>query len=273
MASTQTITVKATHADIVRDVQLLPSIVTGPLPGPQGLVNILLIRVGLALLARIRYAFEVKASGGTDDAGDTWAPLLPQTIAYKRRHGGVPPPKQRAKYRPSWMLSAKERKAWWTIYGAQLARLRGKRGRYARIDDEMKDKQADKGHAAAIAWVILKASGARTLLSVYGNAPVKILRDTDVLYNSLSPGVGAASAAATVPSSPNQVFRLAQGEVILGTNRKGAAAHHAGIPGRLPQRRLWPHPSRWPAPWWLDALFTLREGIIDIAIQLFSRHP
>jgi len=85
-------------------------------------------------------------------------------------------------------------------------------------------------------------------------------RATGLLLNSLSPGVASAE----------QVFRIGHGEVIVGTNRKGAAAQHNGVPGRLPQRRLWPEPSKWPASWWRDIMEQVRTGLVDIAMQLIK---
>ena len=121
--------------------------------------------------------------------------------------------------------------------------------------------KGDKGHAAAVAWLILKGEGAQTLVDKYGHRQVEILRDTGLLLNSLSPGV----------ASSERVFRVAPGEVIVGTNRKGAKGHHEGIPGRLPQRRLWPSPSNWPASWWDDVRDQTKQGLLDIAIDTIKR--
>lgn len=118
--------------------------------------------------------------------------------------------------------------------------------------------KGNKASAAKRAWAILKREGATTLLAKYGGRSVEILRDTGLLLNSLSPGVASA----------DQIFRLAPGTVIIGTNRKGALFHHMGIPGRLPQRRLWPDPKRWPKSWRLDILEQLRQGMIDIMKEM-----
>ncbi len=207
------------------------------------LADSMMTRCGLALLGRIKQAFIVKARGGTDEAGDKWVPLSPYTIAYKRRHPGVPPASVRAVSRPSWMLTNKQRDRWWEMYRRALRMYKG-----------------DKSHAARRAWFILKSEGAETLFDKYGNTQVEILRDTGLLLNSLSPGV----------TSDADVFRVLPGEVIVGTNRKGAAEHHSGVPSRnLPQRRLWPDPKKWPSSWWLDILEQVKQGLVDIAIQLF----
>ena len=222
-------------------------------------LNAAMVRVGLALLGRIRAAFVVKARGGTDEAGDRWAPLSPRTIAYSRRHRKkagdpgasrvfsrakrlpwVPAAGVRAGYAPSYALTDKQRDRWWEVYRQGLAMFGG-----------------NKGAAAKRAWSILKREGATTLIAQYGSAQVEILRDTGLLLSSLSPG-------ATVPE---QVFRTGPGEVVVGTNRRGAAAHHRGIPGRLPQRRLWPEPRTWPTSWWLDIAEQATLGLAAVIVQ------
>ena len=117
--------------------------------------------------------------------------------------------------------------------------------------------------------MILKAEGAKTIIGEYGGMQVDILRDTGLLLNSLSPGY--ATNYESVPQVENQVFRPGRGEVIIGTNRKWAAAHHHGVPGRLPQRRLWPEPKDWPSGWWGSILDAAREGLIEITQFMLER--
>ena len=231
-----TVYVAATHAELRRLLSTLPKV--------AGASDAVLTVVGLAALGRIRQAFVAKARGGTDEAGDSWAPLSPKTIAYsatrqRGRGGRTKTEKKRASF-PSQALNAKQQSRWWEVYRRALAQYRG-----------------DRGHAAAVAWLVLKGEGATTLLQKYGGRKVEILRDTGLLLNSLSPGTGSAE----------QVFRVGGGAVIIGTNRRGAAAHHGGIPGRLPQRRLWPEPNKWPASWWADILDAGKQAVFDLAIQ------
>lgn len=207
-------------------------------------------RVGIQALSLVRKAFLLKAAGGTDDCGERWKPLSPATIAYSRRHPGLPPGKERASKRPSYALTDELREEWWGLYGTALRKYKG-----------------DKGHAAAVAWVILKQNhgSVTTLMSQYGNTPVEILRDTGALTNSLTPGV--------VGSKPkDQVFRVQPGAVVVGTNRKWAGVHHEGSKdGRIPQRRLWPAPSRWTSRWWDLLLQQARGGMTDLVKFLLQR--
>lgn len=260
------VTTKASPRQVQRLLALLPRIATGQQTrGVAGLHKTMLIRMGLVALSRIRHSFIIKSRGGTDEAGTRWAPLKPSTIAYSRRHPvlsrkgtplqrRIPTAKTRSQFRPSWMLTPRQRDRWWALYRRFLYKYRG-----------------DKSHAAATAWLILKQEGAKTLIGVYGGMPAEILRDTGLLLNSLTPGIPESSIPDTPPSVPHQVFRLGRGEVIVGTNRKGGPAHHHGIPGRLPQRRLWPHPKNWPRFWWDDIMLAARNSLIDIAIFLVSR--
>lgn len=231
--------VRATRTSIRKAILELPRAARSGSPAASAIMT----RVGMTALGRIRIAFVVKARGGTDEAGLSWPALSPKTIAYSRRHPGLPKSKVRAASRPSWMLSAKQNDRWWQLYHQGLAIFKG-----------------NKGAAAKRAWGISKGEGAETILSKYGSTQVEILRDTGLLLNSLSPGV----------TSAEQIFMIRPGEVIVGTNRKWAAAHHNGIPGRLPQRRLWPSPNKWPASWWLDLTEQTRAGLLDLAILLIK---
>lgn len=219
----------------------------------------LMVRMGLTLLGRIKAAFIVKANGGVDDCGLQWPKLKKSTVAYSRRHPGVPPSSKRAGFSPSWMLTKKQRERWWSLYRQFL----GKAPQGAAY--HQRGAQAGSGWAAARAWKILKSEGAQTLMMVYGDTPVKILRSTGVLLNSLSPGVSPMEAKPQPPTVEDQVFRLGVGDVIVGTNRKFAVVHHEGR-GHVPQRRLWAEPDKWPANWWLDITEQGQAALLEMVI-------
>lgn len=259
--SSNTVYVAAPSDAAIR--QVLATLPTVLQSGGQ-IQDAIMTRAGTALLGRIRQAFVIKSLGGTDDAGDKWKPLSKAYVAYGRRHTKVegdpklsrlytrakdkktgklkqiwiPRAKGRAKYAPSYALTAKQNKRWHDINSRMGAKA---------------------------AWTILKAEGATTLWDTYANMgpnEVPILRDTGVLLNSLSPGV----------ASEYRVFRVGPGEVIVGTNRKWAWVHHNGSKnGRIPQRRLWPEVSKWPKTWWNDILTQIQQGILDLAISLIKK--
>ncbi len=202
--------------------------------------NAMMVRCGNAILTRICTAFLAKSRGGVDEVGDKWKPLSPMTIAYRRVRRTRTERKRSS--RPSQGLTAKQQERWWSIYGKYLSIYKG-----------------NKGRAAAVAWTILKKEGARTLIDKYGNTQVEILRDTLLLFKSLSPGA----------SSEYKVFRVGNGEIVVGTNRPWAWTHHEGA-GYVPQRRLWPEPRRWPDSWWQDIQEQVLQGLLEITIAVLK---
>ncbi len=234
----------ASHRKVLKTLRQIPAIASG-MTGDNvaaTAVQAMLVRIGVAALGRIKQAFIVKARGGTDETGLKWDKLSPKTVAYSRRHPGVlHPGRRRAPFKPSWMLTAKQRRRWWALYAVG---------------------------GPAYAWRVVKAEGGKTLIGEYGDTPVDILRDTGLLLNSLSPGVASGSSP---PQIPEQVFQLGRGEVIVGTSRRFAGSHHRGIPGRLTQRRLWPEPRDWTPNWWADLAEQAREGLVEIAIFMLGR--
>lgn len=250
---TRTVRVRATREEVVNAVSHL----TRAVRAPGAVQAALLTRLGMTLLGRISKAFVMKARGGTDEAGLKWQPLAPSTVAYKRRHPVLsrsgrrtgkylPRSRERASFAPSYQLTSGQRSLWWGLYRNYLAKFAG-----------------DRAHAAAASWLVLKSRGARTLLEVYGHARVEILRDTGLLLNTLTPGVAGARVE-------GQVFRVAPGEVTVGTSRAWAWAHHSGAPGRLPRRPLWPEPSAWPSSWWLDLLGQAARGAADLLVYILG---
>lgn len=242
MTANAVYTSASTDAAIRRALSAIPE--EARKKGP--ITDAMMTRAGMALLGRIKQAFVAKARGGTDDAGDKWKPLSPKTIAYsvtrQRGRGGRTKAEKNRPSRPSQAINARQRNRWWQVYRRQLAISKG-----------------DKGHAAAVAWLVLKGEGATTILAKYGGRKVDILRDTGLLLNSLSPGVMSAE----------RVFRVGPGEVVVGTNRKWARVHHRGNK-RVPQRRLWPEVSRWPQSWWADILHEINAGIMDLAAVIIK---
>jgi phage gpG-like protein len=219
------------------------------------------LRVGMQLLSLIKDAFVVKAAGGVDAAGDSWPRLAKSTVAYSRRHPGVLwPGAKRAPFAPSWMLNKQQRERWWQLYRQFGGTAPAGRAYHA--------KGVNKGWAAARAWMVLKSEGAKTLMSEYGDMELQPLRSTGSLLNSLTPGVEPDQIVdgLTQPVTPKdeQVFRLLAGRVVVGTNRLWAGVHHNGSKdGRIPQRRLWPKPSKWPSSWWQLILSQALQGMIE----------
>lgn len=245
-----TVQTRMTRPEVHRLFVAVPALLAGRMQDSGGIVRALMIRVGMTALSHIRIAFVAKAHGGVDEAGESWAPLQRSTIANRR-----PAPHKKRGERPRGLLTVAQDKQWRSIYARQLARFKG-----------------DKGHAAAYAWFVLKAGGAKTKLDVYGGQTVEMLRDTGRGLNSLSPGVKPPDFTWSMTSTgavEGQVFRFDPGAVIVGTNVKYMVYHHRGVPGRLPQRRLWPRTL--PATWWKDIGEQARAGVVQLITALLGR--
>jgi hypothetical protein len=220
----------------------LPALLAGKVHDPSGAVRELLGAMGLEALTMIQEAYLTKARGGTDDAGITWKPLKPETIAYGRRHPGLARKRRAASQkgragRP--LLSEAQDKLWRETYSRALARF-------------TRAGEADaKGHAAALAWRVTKAAGGQTILDKYGQEKVEIGRDTGVLLNSLAPG------SAPGPSSAKQIFRIQAGAVVVGTNVPYAEHFHRVRP-------IWPDVAQVPAAWWQRLSQVLAKGLVKL---------
>lgn len=227
---------RANRTDVRRALSSLPQ----RMCGGGAIASETLANCGVALLDHIQEAFAVKSRGGTDEAGEKWPSLSPKTIA--RRLAKQNKATTTNQYRPTHALTEQQRDRWWSVYRRQLVRFRG-----------------NKSSAARVAWTVVKMEGGQTIVDKYGHQQVDILRDTNDLMNSLTPGSGSALA----------VFNVTPAQVEVGTTRPYAKAHHRGVPSRrLPQRRLWPSPDKWPSTWWQGILSEVQVGIVEMTIQI-----
>ncbi len=209
---------------------------------PSGQLEAFKLRLGTALLSVFHQAFLVKAKGGTDEAGITWAKLSREYVAYGRRHPGLDAKRKQAaaEGRPGRPLLSKDLDTLWRRTFAE--RFYGFLGEGSSSEDA-------KGHAAAIAWLVVKAAGGQTILGTYGDTQVEIGRDSWRLLNSLAPAIGGGSG--------EQVLRGEPGAVLVGTNRPGAKHFHG-------KRPLWPAGDRpFPREW--------REPLDDVSTTFFGQ--
>lgn len=226
------------------------------------------LAIGVATLTEIHQDFIVKARGGVGADGTKWQRLSPKTLAYSRRFG----PGEQAKLKReaglgrghrfapgtnTGLLSAAELKQWRQIYASRLAKFAA----------TMPLSEA-KAKAAAIAWATMKQRGAKTKLEVYGNREHEVLRDTGVLANSLSVGMisGDEYQRPSSDGGDQQVFKLLENGVIVGTNVKYARAHHEGLNG-LPKRPILPADNAIPQAW-LDRIVDAGMRALATAIEL-----
>lgn len=245
-----TIRTNSSRRDVEHFLRSLPAILTGKAADPYGIAKGMRARVGFATLQLIKLDFEEKGRGRTGSDGTTWPALSKQYLAYQRPVVGRKPPRagKKAPGGKDGFLTNKQLKEWRQIYARQLAR-------FARS----MELEAAKGRAAAYAWKVMKAKGARTKLEVFGNRRVGVdyqtLVDTGTLRNSLTPGqLNERGPAATYsPNDSEQVFREGPASVVVGTSVKYAKYHHDG------KRRLWP--ERFPDAWWDEITGAVVSGI------------
>lgn len=220
-----TLYVRKPKAEVLRKLYSVPQ--TAKEGGPA---DIILVKALTATSDKVVEAFRVKSRGGTDITGAKWKRLSPYTIAKRLRK--VSPTTDR----PSSALSSNQRDQWWNYYRRALAWTH------------------KKDAAARIAWAQMRRRGGIGHYDKYGFNTVLILRDTEDLLRSLTPGASL------------NIFRISPGRGELGSERRGAAAHHAGAKN-LPQRRLWPHPQEWTSEWWKEILEEARSGLVQFIAE------
>jgi len=241
-------------------VRRLQAMLTGREPDSFGVARGVFLTLGFSALNSIKQDFVRKARGGTGVDGVKWPKLSKAYLAYQRRFGKS----EKAKLKKdaglgkqhrfgvggpgggnAGLLTKDQQKTWKKIFGSRLARFL-----------LSMPAPAAKARAAQIAWATIKRQGAKTMLEVYGNRQVEILRDTGVLFNSLSPGRldnPGPNATYTPPSGDggnSQIFETISNGVIVGTTVAYASAHQEGK--RVPARPFLPTgevPEEWEQEW------------------------
>lgn len=96
-----TATLRMSREDALRMLRSLPATLAGKAADPTGLARGVMLLAAVQASSLVRQAFVVKSRGGTDEAGITWTPLDPKTVArrrsglrkgQKRKKGTQPPP-------------------------------------------------------------------------------------------------------------------------------------------------------------------------------------
>ena len=253
---------------IVAFLRALPALLSGKTPDPHGIAAGFRARLAFGLFSEIARSFDIKSKGGTDDAGDSWTPNTKKYLAYgkgpKSKREGTGHSPQWPKKKGSGYLSAADMENWWAIYRQALAGLAPRH-----------PIGTAKTIAAKIAWKAWTDAGGETLLNVYGNRDDTVLVDRGTLRRTILPGeiTELGPSARYSKNHPEQIFRQATGEVVVGTKATApprkradgtstgvrasiAAIHHQGR-GRNPERRLWPRTL--PLAW-LERINTLLIG-------------
>lgn len=75
------VTFRGSRRELIGLLHSLPAILAGTTADPNGVVQQLMMRIGVAALSQVQQDFIRKSRGGTGKDGITWAPLRPATIA------------------------------------------------------------------------------------------------------------------------------------------------------------------------------------------------
>lgn len=222
--------------------------------------------VGWSALASVKENFEKKADGqaGTDGL-PPWKPLSREYLAYQRRFGpGEKAALKRAAglgkgNRHRGLLTAAQDRRWRQIFSQAVRAF------------AVKTPWDAAQHAAAVAWTVLKAEGAKTMLEVYGTRKVQMLRDTGILFNSISPGTMTGNVDSPGYEKPTgdggeqQVFDLITAGVIVGTNVP-YAKHHQGDRKNPSNSRPFLGKGEIPAKW-LEQILADGHTAVSTVIQ------
>lgn len=243
------------NANVSLTLRQLAAALAGTGGDHWGVVQALQYSLGNTLLADIRQDFATKSAGGTGVDGIKWAPLQSATIAGRRL--GPADKKAIALIRRVPSLTNAQR-SW-------IARDISRRAGILMAKFGLSAKTA-RGLARAHAESPFRAAGqVRSFYSILSTRSVQILRDTDELFLSLTPGVEEIPSGA-----PGNILRAFQGRITVGTNKK--PWHHEGVPSRnLTARPCWPPDGDLPAQWWDDILKSLLRGLVRVAEYVLRR--
>lgn len=233
---------QGSRKELTNLLRQLPALFAGKVSDTLGVARGLQLRVGVALLSKVQQAFIVKSRGGTGEDGIRWPPMKPASIAQRRTTGGERKQLGISGKRTRGLLTPAQDKRWKAIFAQRKAMFIAKFGW---------GDQAAAAKAAAIAWTVLKAEGAKTKIGTLGNRQVDMCRDTGRYFRSLSPGVEDRPSGAD-----GQVFETPPGKVIVGTNVQYAAY-------QAKMRPLWPPSGQLPERWWV----ALKQAAVRGAVQ------
>ncbi len=243
---------RGSRPELAAILRRIPAVCAGREADPNNAVKSLLTRIGVALLSQVQQDFILKSRGGTGRDGIKWKPLSRKTIAQRRVSAGERKAAGIKGKRVRGLLTPAQDKRWKMIFATKKFWLMAK---------GLGEGEAS-ARAAQIAWAVLKSEGAQTKLAVFGGRSVEIMRDTSVLFRSLSPGI--EDKPYTGRDSDKQVFETAPARVIVGTR-----VPYAGRQFRT--RPAWPADGMIPAAWWPAILLAAQRGVVRMVALLLGR--
>lgn len=260
--NTRTVITEDRKPELEQLIRSLPAILSGRVRDRYGVARGFRARVGWAFFSLVAEAFDEKSRGRVDSAGESWEPLSPEYLAYQRPITGRKPPKGpgKAPGGKNGFLTKDQLRLWRRIYA----------DRYAWFIMREPDDEA-QSHAAAVAWIIVKAQGAKTKLAEFGSRKAgvdySILRDRGTMRQTIQPGevTDPEGVASEYDPPRGQEFEDHGTRLVVGSNDPKAKWHHNGKGRR--ERRFWPR--RLPAEWWRQIMDAAAGGLGRIG-ELFG---
>jgi hypothetical protein len=244
-------------------------------PDPHGIAKGFAARVAMTFFELVKANFIKLSRGGTGADGTVWPPLTKEYLAYGRSAekalrwkdgrrigtdvGGLAPGRHADGRQYNGYMDKDQLAKWYSIYRSALHLLAAR-----------EPISEAKIIAAKIAWARMKEAGVKTKIKELGERKVEILRDTGLLFNSLTPGtiMESAGSANYSPANEHQVYKHLPKKIIVGTNCSYAKfAHNAKDPKR--RRRLWP--DELPEAWTKRINTQVRRGIVQSIMELTKR--
>lgn len=232
-----TVVFRGTRAEAIGIIRQAVAILGGSQPDRRGLGRSFWLSLGFGALSDISTAFIAKSRGGTDEAGIRWPELKPETVAARRVGPGDRSGDSLIRRRET----VRKRETAKALRRFLLVLPAGEARRRAAIVGGQKATQ--ETHF--------------TKTETLGDRSVETLRDTGILFNSLSPGefqTNGTNGSYQKPSGDGgeqQIFDARRAEIIVGTNVPYASTHQNGSASRnIPARPFLPPDNQVPRIWW-----------------------
>lgn len=274
----QTLTARNTPEGVHELLQRVVNAVAGREADPTGgLVQALQLRMGMALLSRIKIAFEEKSQGQMGEDGITWKKLSPVTIA-QRRLGHEDRKAVTVKARALGLSAAdqKEMAKEITTYTSTLMvkfgighgtasglarshvenRWRTKIKVFGKMfaNDPNRAGYGSPHNRPAVGSILYK-------FAYLSTRHVLILEDSGELHRAFSPGVGGGSGG------DGNILMAQKGAIVVGVSKK-PWHHHGSKDGKLPSRPYWPRNGALPDSWWKSIIDAGETGLTEIIAYL-----
>ncbi len=269
-----------TRHELIDKLRTIPKVLSGQLPDPGGVVEGLLLRIGMVLLGKIQEAYITASEGRVNKLGIQWKPLSIVTLLLRRTGQTGSKGLAKLKTRIAGMTIRNQRRIK-ELYRQQLLILHNLDPYSLTHKTHARNILEKKRRAGLITPT--RYNELRKVLDsrlkpqsieafALAQATALILRDTGRMLNSLGPGTASA----------DRIARAVPGAVIVGTNVTYFKYHQSSAPrikkkdgsDKLPRRQVLPdatHPI--PQDWWEAMTAECAKGIASKAFLLAVLGP